>query len=363
MPSPTPCSHASASAGSHTLPELLETLKLLHVAGPLASNFDLVDELLRRRGLADGRCRRRPQTVDFRALKTEQLPPLRESLGEMVTLSNPLDYHTFVWGDLDKQTEAFTAMMKGDYALNLDRPRFPARRPLRCVGLDDDGRRGHRRGQGDRRRLPASWRPLPENMPEDDRRSLMADGVVAFCGIDETIAAAEVAAGIGAAWQCRASRAAARRALPSTARSRRSTEAEAKAELPPSALPCRRAQLASTPDEAAEQAERLGFPVVLKGARRRPQDRSRRRRSSTSGIVEAVRTRQTAMTASHAGYLVEKMIDPPVAELIVGALRDPVPDWSLTIGAGGILVELLEDSVILTLPTTKKRHSARQFPA
>ena len=55
----------------------------------------------------------------------------------------------------------------------------------------------------------------------------------------------------------------------------------------------------------------------------------------------------------NAGYLVEKMIDSPVAELIVGAIRDPVFGLSLTLGAGGIFVELLEDSVILPLPTTK----------
>ena len=44
----------------------------------------------------------------------------------------------------------------------------------------------------------------------------------------------------------------------------------------------------------------------------------------------------------------------PVAELIVGAMRDPVAGPVLTIGAGGILVELLEDSAILTLPADEK---------
>ncbi|MGO8197564.1 acetate--CoA ligase family protein, partial [Rhizobium ruizarguesonis] len=55
----------------------------------------------------------------------------------------------------------------------------------------------------------------------------------------------------------------------------------------------------------------------------------------------------------NAGYLVEKMVDPLVAELIVGAIRDPVFGLSLTLGAGGIFVELLEDSIILPLPATK----------
>ena len=55
----------------------------------------------------------------------------------------------------------------------------------------------------------------------------------------------------------------------------------------------------------------------------------------------------------NSGYLVEKMINPPVAELIVGAIRDPVFGLSLTLGAGGIFVELLEDSILLPLPATK----------
>ncbi|MGO8484937.1 acetate--CoA ligase family protein, partial [Rhizobium leguminosarum] len=50
---------------------------------------------------------------------------------------------------------------------------------------------------------------------------------------------------------------------------------------------------------------------------------------------------------------VEKMVDPPVVELIVCAVRDPVFGLSLKLGAGGIFVELLEDSVSLPLPATK----------
>ena len=40
-------------------------------------------------------------------------------LGERVTLSNPLDYHTYVWGDLDAMTAAFTAMLRGPADLHL----------------------------------------------------------------------------------------------------------------------------------------------------------------------------------------------------------------------------------------------------
>jgi acyl-CoA synthetase (NDP forming) len=58
------------------------------------------------------------------------------------------------------------------------------------------------------------------------------------------------------------------------------------------------------------------------------------------------------MSAITSGYLVEAMVAKPVAELIIGATRDPVAGLFLTIGAGGIFVEMLEDSVILVLPAT-----------
>jgi acyl-CoA synthetase (NDP forming) len=71
-------------------------------------------------------------------------------------------------------------------------------------------------------------------------------------------------------------------------------------------------------------------------------------RSETEALEAA-----NAMAGVAKGYLVEKMAAKPVAELIVGALRDPVAGPVLTIGAGGILVELMDDSAIITLPTSK----------
>ena len=47
-----------------------------------------------------------------------------------------------------------------------------------------------------------------------------------------------------------------------------------------------------------------------------------------------------------------------VAELIIGVVRDPVYGFALTIGAGGILTELLEDSATLLIPAS--RASVRQ---
>jgi acetyl-CoA synthetase len=51
--------------------------------------------------------------------------------------------------------------------------------------------------------------------------------------------------------------------------------------------------------------------------------------------------------------LVERMVTGAVAELIVGLTSDPQFGTALVVGAGGILTELLKDSVTLILPTTR----------
>ncbi|NRP70409.1 hypothetical protein ILFOPFJJ_01289 [Ensifer psoraleae] len=333
-----------------TLPELLETLKLLHLHGPLPSAD--ISSMSCSGGeaslVADAGVRRK---INFRPLREEQRRPLKESLGEMVTIANPLDYHTFVWGNREKQTAAFTAMMKGDYALNLIVLDFP--RLDRCDAADwvttCEAVIASANATGAVAGIVAS---LGENMPEATALSLMAAGVVPFFGIDEALAAAETAAEIGAAW--------ARTVPPPLLKVRAEagdavtlTEAEAKAELLESGVEVPRGRTAATPEEAATAAEALGFPVVLKGLGVA--------HKSEAGAVklnlasrEEVHDAATAMAAVASGYLVEKMVAKPVAELIIGAMHDPFAGPVLTIGAGGILVELLDDSAILTLPTTER---------
>ncbi|MGN7749992.1 acetate--CoA ligase family protein [Sinorhizobium sp. 22678] len=333
-----------------TLPELLETLKLLHLHGPLPSAD--ISSMSCSGGeaslMADAGVRRK---VNFRALREEQRQPLRESLGEMVTIANPLDYHTFVWGNREKQTAAFTAMMRGGYALNLIVLDFP--RLDRCDAADwvttCEAIIDATKATGAVAGIVAS---LGENMPEETALSLVSAGVVPFFGIDEALAAIETAAAIGAIWS--------KPAAPPLLRSRTEggeivtlSEAEAKAELAAAGVIVPGGRSAATVEEAAAAAQALGFPVVLKGlgvAHKTEAGAVKVNLTSRQEVITAAR----GMAAVASGYLVEKMIARPVAELIVGAMRDAVAGPVLTIGAGGILVELLEDSAILTLPVTKE---------
>src|SRR3954447_11944639 len=51
-------------------------------------------------------------------------------------------------------------------------------------------------------------------------------------------------------------------------------------------------------------------------------------------------------------FLIERMVEGSVAELIVGVVRDPQFGPTLTVGAGGVLVEVLQDAAAMLLPVT-----------
>ncbi|MBW6422525.1 acetate--CoA ligase family protein [Rhizobium sp. XQZ8] len=337
-----------------TLPELLETLKLLHLYGPLESAD--ISSMSCSGGeaslMADAGVRRK---IAYRPLRDEQLKPLRETLGQMVTLANPLDYHTFVWGNGEKQTAAITAMMQGGYALNLVVLDFP--RLDRCDAADwmttVDAVVAARIATGANAGIVSS---MAENLPEAVAERLMRDGVVPFYGIEETLAAAETAAFIGKAWR----EPAPAPLLKSNAGAGELVtlnEDDAKRELSAFGLPVPEGLVEIEPEDTGPAAERLGFPVVLKG-------RGVAHKTEAGAVKLNLKSRDEVNAAAHAmagaanGYLVEKMAGKPVAEIIIGAIRDPVAGLVLTVGAGGILVELLEDSALITLPPTRAAISA-----
>lgn len=117
--------------------------------------------------------------------------------------------------------------------------------------------------------------------------------------------------------------------------------------------------VATTADEAAAAAERLGYPVVLKvlsadiahkteagGVRLRLQSAAEVRQAFDEVMASA---RRYAPTALIEGALLQKM-ESGVAELILGATRDPVFGMTLTVGLGGVLTELYKDVSHRVLP-------------
>ena len=82
-------------------------------------------------------------------------------------------------------------------------------------------------------------------------------------------------------------------------------------------------------------------------------------KSDVGGVVVNVRDEVGVKTAvssmSHLSnqFLIEQMAAKPIVEMILGLTRDPQFGLALVIGAGGILVELFQDSQTLLLPTSR----------
>ena len=117
--------------------------------------------------------------------------------------------------------------------------------------------------------------------------------------------------------------------------------------------------------QAAASAEALGFPVVIKAVGAHLEHKT-----EVGGVVLNVRSASRARRTRRAGssalsdtLLVEEMIADGVAEVLVGLIVDPQFGQVLVLGAGGVLTELLADSVTLLPPFTplvgRSPHSPR----
>jgi acetyl-CoA synthetase len=98
----------------------------------------------------------------------------------------------------------------------------------------------------------------------------------------------------------------------------------------------------------------LGYPVVVKalGVAHKTEVGGVRLDLGSADEVSAAVMEMSGLSES---YLIEKMVDSVVAELIVGVARDEQFGPYLLIGGGGIMVELMKDSASLLMPTTRER--------
>ena len=327
-----------------SLGAFLETLKLLHVAGPLVSNR--IASMSCSGGeaslVADSSLGR---ALDFPPLAKAQRTALADALGPKVALANPLDYHTYIWGDAEALGACFTAMMQADLALGMVVLDFPRRD--RCDASDWVDVIGAVAGARDASGVPmAIVASLPDTMPEDLAAEMVRQGLVPLSGLDDALAAIEAAAWLG---QARDPALPILQAPP-LGPGRMLDEAAAKSDLADFGLRVPASREVATAKDAADAASEIGFPVVLKG--------TGMAHKSEAGMVALGLTSEGAvLDAAHgmatSGYLIEEIVGDAVAELLIGVVADPAHGFVLTLGAGGVLTEVMRDSTSLLLPVSE----------
>jgi acyl-CoA synthetase (NDP forming) len=359
-------SHTSSLAGSDRLHQafferygiarandlsiFLETLSILHCEGPLSGRR------LSSMSCSGGEASLIADLAESYRLVAPPLAPapsqrLADVLGPKVAISNPLDYHTYIWGDFAGLRACFSAMLSAGYDINLLILDYP--RDDRCDrtswALTLEALVAAKRAHDVPVAVVAS---IQETLPEDVAGQLAEAGIIALHGLGDGLAAIALCAGIGEAW-----------ALPSppplaaAAASEPSLhmigEKAAKDALAPFGLCIPQGRIVAI-EKAATAAAELGFPVSIKTA-----SPAHAHKTEIGGVKLNIANPAQADAAarSMAGLggevLVETMIEGAVAELIIGVTFDRQFGLALTIGAGGTLVDLIDDSCTLLLPSSR----------
>ncbi len=338
----------------HSLSELIETLKFLHVVGPLSGNN--ISSLSCSGGdaalVADMGSK---LDLQFGIIPEQQTRELQEQMGEKVTVSNPFDYHTYIWGNLEEKTACFTRLMQGGYDATLLVLDYPKEQLGQAPDWDIavQAMISAQETSGNQAVIIST---LPENLPAHARKTLIDNNVVPLQGLDNGLKAINSAAWIGKRWQ------EIKDSDVNTVLNERHDlvgevemldEVQAKQLLSQFGL---RVPLSKTVpiDQAGNVSEEIGYPVVVKAV-----GADLAHKTEAGGValnllnrdmVESAAEKMRALTEM---VLVEEMITDVVSEIIVGVSRDPQFGLSIVVGSGGVFVELLKDSTPLLLPASR----------
>ncbi len=336
-----------------SLEALMEALKVLHVLGPLdggrvgamstsGGDLSLIGDAMVGSGLA--------------------MPPLSEdgreqverTVHERIVVANPLDYQMFDWNDADRLAAMYSAFITQDFDISLcvlDYPRSDKCDPWSWEGAE----KGIIRAARETGARTAMLSTFTDTLPEPLAERLVDEGIVPLAGVETGLAGIQAAVDVGAAWKRGPS---SPMPVPQTGdglgETRVLDEAEAKQVLARYGVPVPDSRVVESPAEARAAAEDLGFPVVAKalGVAHKTE-----RGGVKIGLAngEEVATAIEEMAALEGPYLIEKMVEGAVAEILVGVTRDEQFGPYLMVGAGGILVELMKDSRSILLPVDKER--------
>ncbi|HCY99154.1 MAG: acyl-CoA synthetase [Rhodobacterales bacterium RIFCSPHIGHO2_02_FULL_62_130] len=321
----------------NTPSELIETLKIFHTHGPqIGARLCSLSCSGGEAGLVADLAA--PFGIDFPPVPVDVKTRLNEILGSIVTVANPLDYHTFIWGDGPRTTDVFTTMLSGYDAgiYIIDPPRNDRCDPSGYQPALD----AIVAAQASTGKPAFPVASMPENFDEAYALRLMDQGVVTLMGLETALAAIKAAQTAPAQLGWRPAAAIAPRD------NHMLTEAEGKSLLASAGVLVPRAVTGATLAEVTAKSADLTAPLALKGlgfAHKTEAGAVRLGLTTLEGQPEM---------AGATGYLAEEMVTGAVGEILLGLRRDPVYGISLTVGMGGVTAEVLADTVTLILPAT-----------
>ena len=288
-------------------------------------------------------------------LLEQQLPPI-------ATVSNPLDYTTPIWGQPEFTEPVFhTALAHNDVQAAVLVQDYPAE------GLDESKIYYQNDALAFAKAAEALGIPaaicatIPENLDIETRGFLIAQGVAPMQGIHETLNAVSAAAW----WRARHDQLGQSPNEPLLSSMPMDDltpidEVEGKAILQSIGLKVPKGRVADF-DALSSAAADIGYPVVLKMTGSGLEHKTEAgavalHLESKEALIEAARRMIQSVRLYDPSslsnlFLVEEMAEKPLAELIIAIRQDQQFGWVLTLGSGGIFVELIKDIKHVLLPT------------
>ena len=337
-----------------TVPEFLETLKLLSILGTIDHNgvasmscsggeagmmADLIDGL----------------DITFPSLDDLHKDRVKLALNDYVEVDNPLDYHTFIWGDRKRTSKCFKQMISGNFAatmLLLDWPRTQESEQkdwdLTLLALSDAIS-----GTREKTIVLAS---IADCMPKRIIKECQKYGIAPMIGLDICLKALNHSYRIGLAFQKSSMQSIEiLRSLSHPSKISTLTEFEGKKLLKKYGIPVPDGKIISSTSEALMAAEKIHYPITLKVS-----DVELAHKTELGAVMLNINDPLALEKACQdlfkigSSLLIEKMVQDSVAELIIGVGLDPIFGKYIIIGSGGILVELFKESIPLLFPVNRE---------
>ncbi|MEY2443981.1 MAG: hypothetical protein QOE00_561, partial [Ilumatobacteraceae bacterium] len=322
--------------------EMLEALKLLDNGGRLTGSR--IVSMSCSGGEASLVADRTEQGVlRFDPFASDHEARIESTLTELVTVSNPFDYHTFMWGDRAAMSKTFSAVMDGPQDMTmlvLDAPPSADNDASSWV-VAADALADAAESTGGRAVIVAT---MAECLNETLRSHIFDRGLTPLLGLAEGLVALEAAAQVGA--RCDPVHA----AVTTPGATHLIDEAVAKARLAAIGVTVPTATVTGAAG-VVTAADGIGYPVTLKAL-------GQAHKSETGAVKVGLPDAAAVAAALHAmptsdRYLVESTVTDVVAEVLVAVRRDPPIGWLVSLGFGGVTTELWNDVTHLLAPVTR----------
>ena len=297
-------------------------------------------------------------SLKFPKFSNEKSGKIRNTLGELVTISNPLDYHTFIWGDQKKMNELFITICENikDFVLFV----FDVPRSDRCdpssFNCGIEAIINAKKKTNARIAVIAS---IAESMTEELAEIFIKNKILPLGGLKTGLKALEMShKSYLFSMQVDRTKVLLKKRT-SQHNKRFLLEIDSKIMLKKFGVPVPKSLVTSKSilNKNNYSINKLRFPIVLKG--------TGSNHKTENGLVflnikskEELINIQKKLNKIKGDILIEEMIGPISLELLIGITKDETGLFALTIAKGGIYSELFSKTInsreLIVLPTSKK---------